>query len=396
MSLDVLLSIAGALLLISVFANRLSGFLGIPGLLLFIGIGMLAGSDGVIGIEFYDAKMTNYIGSVALAFILFAGGMDTHWQNIRPIWFRGGLLATLGVLLTAVFLFLPAYYVLHLDFAVALLLSVIVSSTDAPAVFMIMRQQSRVLPLPVRSLLEFESGSNDPMAVLLSMGALSFLQTPNLDVFILLQSFVTQMLVGVLFGYAFGKIAAHMLHKMCICYFGLYTVYSVGVVLLVYGITQLAGGNGFLSVYICGIVIGNSPFAFRRGLIRFHDSLSWIMQVGMFLLLGLLVNPGELPMVMPLGILSAFFLIFFSRPAAVFICLYKSNFTLREKFFMSWAGLKGAVPIILATYPLIIGFPDSQFLFNLIFFLVILSVLLQGKTLAYLGSHLGLYDKKDE
>ena len=304
--------------------------------------------------------------------------------------FGGCVRAAVGVVLTALFLFGAAYGILRFDLAVALLLSVIVSSTDAPAVFMIMRTQKTRLRGSLRPLLEFESGSNDPMAVLLSLGALAFLQNSAFDAAALLKMFGLQLALGLALGFVLGKLALVLLQKVCICYFGLYTVFGVGLVLLLFGLVQLLGGNGFLAVYVSGIVVGNSPFIYRRNLIRFHDSLSWIMQVGMFLLLGLLVNPHELLSVMPAGLAAAFFLIFTARPAAVFICLYRSGFGFREKLFISWAGLKGAVPIILATYPLMIGFPDSQFLFNLIFFLVISSVLLQGKTLAWLAVRLRL------
>lgn len=387
------MAVAGALLLVSVFANRISVFFGIPGLLIFIGIGMLAGSDGIVRIQFYDARMTNYIGTVALAFILFAGGLDTRWRDVRPVLAGGSLLATLGVVLTALFLFLPAYYVLRLELPVALLLGVIVSSTDAPAVFMIMRTQKAELRDNLRPLLEFESAGNDPMAVLLSLGALAWLQNSGFAAAGLVKLFALQLVVGFAAGCGLGWLAGLLLKKICICYFGLYTVFGVGFVLLTFGVAQLLGGSGFLAVYVAGIIIGNRPFMYRRNLIRFHDSLAWIAQVGMFLLLGLLVNPSELPSVMPIGLLAAFFLIFFSRPAAVFVCLWHSRFRWKEKLFVGWAGLKGAVPIILATYPLMIGFPDSQYLFNLIFFLVIGSVLLQGKTLPWLAARLDLYRK---
>lgn len=391
--IETLMAVAGALLLVSVFANRISVFFGIPGLLIFIGIGMLAGSDGIVRIQFYDARMTNYIGTVALAFILFAGGLDTRWRDVRPVLAGGSLLATLGVVLTALFLFLPAYYVLRLELPVALLLGVIVSSTDAPAVFMIMRTQKAELRDNLRPLLEFESAGNDPMAVLLSLGALAWLQNSGFAAAGLVKLFALQLVVGFAAGCGLGWLAGLLLKKICICYFGLYTVFGVGFVLLTFGVAQLLGGSGFLAVYVAGIIIGNQPFMYRRNLIRFHDSLAWIAQVGMFLLLGLLVNPSELPSVMPIGLLAAFFLIFFSRPAAVFVCLWHSRFRWKEKLFVGWAGLKGAVPIILATYPLMIGFPDSQYLFNLIFFLVIGSVLLQGKTLPWLAARLDLYRK---
>lgn len=391
MTLDVLMGISGLLLLLCVFANRISDRFGIPALLLFLAMGMLAGSDGIGGIQFYDAKLSNYTGTVALSFILFSGGMETHWSEVRPIIGRGSILSTLGVFLTALFLYIGSYYVLRLPFEVSLLLSVIVSSTDAPAVFAIMRSQKSELQPGLKPILEFESGSNDPMAVLLSMGAITLLSNPHFDIGEILQIFFWQMLLGLAVGVLAGKLAGYILKRWSLIYAGLYPVFGIGLVLLTFSVTQLIKGNGFLSVYICGIVLGNTGFMYRRQLIRFQDSLAWIMQIGMFLILGLLVNPHELGSVMVTSLGCAVILMFIARPLAVFLCLIHSNFNFREKIFISWAGLKGAVPIILATYPMMIKFPNSQFLFNLIFFLVIISVLFQGKTLPLLAKWLKLY-----
>lgn len=390
MNLDLLMGIAGFLLIISVFANRISDRFGIPGLLLFLGIGMLAGTDGVGKIQFSDARLSNYIGTVALAFILFSGGLETKWKEVRPILFRGSLLSTFGVFMTALFLFICAYYIINLSFEVSLLLSVIVSSTDAPAVFAIMRSSSLHLKPGLKPILEFESGSNDPMAVLLSMGAITILTNDNFSASTMFTDFVLEMSIGLLIGAVFGFAIGKFLKKWCLCYQGLYPVFGVGIVLLTFSLTQLLKGNGFLAVYLCGIILGNTGFMYRRHLIRFQDSLAWIMQISMFLILGLLVNPHEFNGIMLASLACSLALMFIARPCAVFLCLFKSQYTLNEKIFISWAGLKGAVPIILATYPLMVKFPNSQFLFNLIFFLVIISVLFQGKTLPILAKWLKL------
>jgi len=394
MQLESLMVLVGIMLLASVFANRLSVILGIPGLLLFICIGMLAGNDGIGAIQFYNSEATNQFGMIALAFILFSGGLDTRWESVRPVLFRGTLLATAGVMLTALFLFVCAYYVLAMPLEAALLLSVIVSSTDAPAVFMIMKNQRYPLRGSLRPLLEFESGSNDPMAVLLSIMAMRLLETDQVAWPEVFKIFSMQLGIGVFMGIGVGKVAVYILRRYCIGNFGLYTVFGIAVVLLGFGFTQLLGGSGFLAVYICGIVLRNSPFLYRRSLIRFHDSVAWIMQIFIFLLLGLLVNPNELPGVFPVSVGCAFSMIFIARPLAVYICLIRSKYNFKEKFFISWAGLKGAVPIILATYPLMMGFPNAQFLFNLIFFLVLISVLLQGKLLNFWAEKLNLYKNK--
>lgn len=390
MNINIYLAVAGVLLLLCVFANKLSDRFGIPSLLLFLALGMLAGVDGPGGINFQDSRLTNYVGTLALIFILFNGGLFTNWTSVKSELFRGALLATAGVFLTALFLFLGAYYLVHLPFEIALLLSAIVSSTDAPAVFAIMRTSKLHLPHRLKSLLEFESASNDPMAVFLSMAAIAYLTKPDIDMDELLIFFIRQMAIGIIFGLLLGRLAVYILQKARFPYAGLYPVYGVSVVFLIYSLTQLAGGSGFLAVYIGGIIVGNSAFLYRRHLIRFNDSMAWIMQIGMFLILGLLVNPRELASVIPAGLACTILLMFIARPLAVFACLYKSRFSMEEQTLIGWAGLKGAVPIILATYPLMEKIPNAQYIFNLIFFLVIISVLFQGKTLPWLATRLQL------
>lgn len=382
MTLEIFLAVIGILLLLCVFANRISSQFGIPSLLIFLAVGMMAGSDGA-GIEFYSAQISNYIGSVALAFILFAGGLETQWKSVRPIVFRGVILSTLGVFLTAFFLFFFACYLLRLDFTTALLLSVIVSSTDAPAVFNILRSSNLYLnDDKLKSVLEFESGSNDPMAVILSLSAITMLTTHQLSIETSLKIFILQMGVGFFAGLVFAQLALAVLKKYSFVYQGLYPVFGVSVVCLTFSLTQLSGGNGYLALYICGMVLGNSSYPYRNPFIQFQDALAWVLQIAMFLTLGLLVNPSELAEVFWVSLGASVCLMFFARPLAVFLCLIKSGYSRSEKLFISWAGLKGAVPIILATYPLIAEIPNARYLFNLIFFLVIISVLFQGRTLA--------------
>lgn len=395
MRIEIFLAVAGLLMLLCVFANKVSDRFGIPSLLLFLAMGMLAGSDGIGGIRFQDARLTNYIGTVALSFILFSGGLDTKWSNVKPVIYPGCILSTLGVLLTALFLYLFTHYILMLPYDMALLLSVIVSSTDAPAVFAILRLQKIKIKDSLKSTLEFESGSNDPMAVFLSMAAIGVLAAGETHWGDLIRLFFLQMSLGTLLGLLAGKAAATFLRRWNLSYKGLYPVFGISVVFLSFSITQLLNGNGFLAVYLCGIVMGNTPFIARRQTIRFNDALAWIMQISMFLILGLLVNPHELKSVAVISFACTLLLMFVARPLAVFICLIGSRFNFKEKLLISWAGLKGAVPIILATYPLMQGFPNSQFLFNLIFFLVIISVLLQGKSLPWLARRLKL-EKKDD
>lgn len=390
MKIEIFLIIIGALLLLCVFANKISDRFGIPSLLFFLGMGMLAGSDGIGQINFHDAVITNHIGTVALAFILFSGGLLTKWSAIRPIINRGIILATLGVLITASLVGAFSFYALHLPLSIAVLLGAIISSTDAPAVFSILRDSKFNLKPHLQSLLEFESGSNDPMAVFLLIASIAFITNPERSLTQMSLFFLQQIIFGGILGLAFGKLASAVLGRWCLPYPGLYPVYGIGIVLLIFNLTQILNGSGFLAVYIAGIILGNSKYLYRRHFIRFNDSLAWIMQIGMFLILGLLVNPSELPSVMLTGSLCTLFMIFIARPIAIFICLCNSEYSFKEQLLVSWAGFKGAVPIILATYPLMKGMPQSQYLFNLIFFLVLISVLFQGQTISFLARKLNL------
>ena len=391
MELEILMALGGLLLLMCVFANRISSKLGIPSLLVFLAVGMIAGSDGA-GIQFYSAKLSNYIGSFALAFILFAGGLETNWASIKSVLGRGTLLATGGVALTAAIMFFLSYYLLGMPLPIALLLSVILSSTDAPAVFNILRTNGLYLNnQKLKSLLEYESGSNDPMAVILSVGAITFLTAEgDFSVSYLLFMLFLQMGLGVALGYGLGVCALALLKKFSFVYQGLYPVFGVSVVCLIFSLTQLVGGSGYLAIYIAGIVLGNTSYPYKNPFVQFQSALSWVMQILMFLTLGLFVNPKELGAVFSTALSATVCLVMIARPLVVFLCLAKSEYSRGEKLFVSWAGLKGAVPIILATYPLMNGIEGAQYLFNVIFFLVIVSVLLQGQTLASLARFLEL------
>jgi potassium/hydrogen antiporter len=381
-SIDQILVLAGGLLLAAVFASKASSRLGIPSLLVFLVIGMLAGEDGPGGIPFDDAKLTQSLGVVALALILFAGGLDTHWATVsRQLW-RGLSLATVGVLATAGLTGVFAAQVLGLSWLEGLLLGAIVSSTDAAAVFSVLRSRGANLKGGIQPLLELESGSNDPMAVFLTVALIRLLQEPGLSPWSLTGAFFLQMSVGLALGLAFGKASVWVLNRIRLETEGLYPVITVGVAFLTYGLTAEIGGGGFLAVYVAGIVMGREEFIHKRSLLRFHDGLAWIMQIVMFLALGLLVFPSRLPQIAAASLLIAAFLVFVARPVSVFLGLSLSRNTLREKSMIAWVGLRGAVPIILATFPQIAGVPKAHLFFDVVFFIVLTSVLLQGTTLA--------------
>lgn len=373
--------VVALLLLAALGASKLSTRLGVPGLLLFLAIGMLAGSDGPGGIWFDDARLSQSIGAIALAFILFSGGLETNQQAIRPVLWQGLSLSTLGVALTAALIGTFAHFVLRTTWLEGLLLGAIVSSTDAAAVFSILRSKSVSMKGRTQPLLEFESGSNDPMAVLLTVGLIQAITQPDTGPLGFLLLLVLQLTIGALAGYAAGRASLWALNRFRLESDGLYPVFTIAVVLLTYSGASLLQGNGFLAVYLGGIVLGNGEFLHRRSLVRFHDGLAWLMQITMFLVLGLLVFPSQLVPVAPSALFLALFLIFIARPVAVMIALARAQLRLRQKLLIGWVGLRGSVPIILATFPLLAGLPVAPMLFNVVFFIVLTSVLLQGTTI---------------
>lgn len=390
MVIERVLLIAAVLLLVSVLASKASGRLGVPALVIFIGIGMLAGSDGIGGIYFDDAFLAQFVGVMALAFILFAGGLDTDWKMVRPVLSRAVLLATLGVVISAGVMGLFAWQVLGFSLLEGMLLGAIVSSTDAAAVFTAMRARQMRLKGNVEPLLELESGSNDPMAVFLTMGLTLLIVTPGASVAGLAPQFVWQMGAGVALGLMFGWMAVQVINRVRLQVDGLYVVLTIATLLMAYAGTAMLGGNGFLAVYIAGIFMGQNNFVHKRSLMHFHDGLAWLMQIAMFLTLGLLVFPSQLGAVAGPAIAAALMLVFVARPIAVFVCLAFSTFNWREKVLISWVGLRGAVPIILATFPLLAGVPQANAIFNHVFFIVLFSVLLQGTTISFVARWLGL------
>ncbi|MEX2430998.1 MAG: potassium/proton antiporter [Dehalococcoidia bacterium] len=393
---EVVLIAVATLLLLGVFASKASHKLGVPALLLFLGIGMLAGSEGIGGIEFDDVRTAQLLGIVALAYILFAGGLDTQWEGIRPILSEGIGLATVGVVLTAVGVGLAASWLLGLSLLEGLLLGSIVSSTDAPAVFGLLRSKRLHLRGRLKPLLELESGSNDPMAVLLTLGFITLLTAPDPGPLGLGVFFVLQAVVGAGVGLGVGRLLVMVLNRLHLEYDGLYPVLTLSGVLLIYaGATQL-GGSGFLAVYLAGLIMGKSQFVHKRSLLRFHDGIAWLMQIAMFLTLGLLVFPSQLLPVALSGFILSLLLIFIARPLAVYVTLFFSKMPLNEKAFVSWVGLKGAVPIIIATFPLLDGVPQADAMFNIVFFVVLTSVLIQGTSIPLVARFLRVEEKPEE
>ncbi len=382
---ELILLIAAILLIISIAATRFSSRLGVPALLLFLAIGILAGSEGPGTIFFDNPWVAQLVGVVALVFILFSGGLDTDWQRIRPVLGQGLMLANVGVLLSAALVGAFAVWVLGFTLIEGLLLGAIISSTDAAAVFAVLRTRNVHLRGNLEPLIEFESGSNDPIAVFLTLGMIGLLVDPSASPFDLIPSFVLQMVLGVLCGVLMGRSMTWALNYARLQQEGLYAVLTLGMVLLIYSLTTVLGGNGFLAVYLAGITLGNSAFVHKRSIIRFHEGIAWLMQISMFLTLGLLVFPSQLVPVMGMGVMLALFLVLVARPLSVLIALAWTKLTVADKLMVSWAGLRGAVPIVLSTFLLLAGVPSANQFFNLVFFAVVVSVLLQGTSIGWIA-----------
>ncbi|TGN20856.1 potassium/proton antiporter [Leptospira idonii] len=379
-----------SLIIISIGLLRVSTKFGVPSLIIFLTIGMLAGSDGILGIPFTDADLAQKVGSIALAFILFSGGLETDWSKVRPILWKGISLGTIGVLLTCLIVGSFTVYVLKFPPVVGFLLGAIVSSTDAAAVFNVLRTNKTGMKKELTSLLEFESGSNDPLAVLLTTTILGFVGSTSPNMIDIAKEIGQQFSLGIILGVVFGYLIYRGMNRIKLDYEGLYPVLLSASILFVYSATQLVGGNPFLAVYIAGMVLGNRSFVHKRSNVRFMDGIAWLMQIIMFLTLGLLVFPSKIPAVIGIGIAFSVFIMVVARPVAVFLTLLGTKIPWKEKALISWVGLRGAAPIILATFPFAKQLPESEMIFNLVFFTVITSLVLQGSTIPIVVRFLGL------
>lgn len=393
MDLNILYLALSLLIVISIFVIRLSNNLGVPILLLFLGMGMLAGSEGPGGIYFDDSKLAQNIGITALIIILFSGGMDTKWSHVKSVVAPALSLATIGVIITAGLVGLFTNYFLKIPISISLLIGAIVASTDSAAVFSIIGARKIRVKGKLTPLLELESGSNDPMAVFLTVSMIELITNPEPSYELLGVSFVLEMVVGIAVGLGIGKLIIFSLNRLKIPIEGLYPVFILASAFLVYSLTVVCQGSGFLAVYVAGLVVGSENFVHKKNIFRFFDGMAWIGQVIMFLTLGLLVFPSQILPAFKTELLISLFLIFIARPISVFIALIPFKFSLNEKLFVSWVGLRGAVPIILATFPLIAGIPEAKLIFNAVFFIVLTSALLQGWTIPWVLDKLKLKDE---
>ncbi|WP_295915601.1 potassium/proton antiporter [uncultured Alistipes sp.] len=396
--------LVGALLLfVAVMAGKVAYRFGAPALLLFLGVGMLFGLNFI---SFRSVEMTQFVGMIALCIILFTGGMDTKFSEIKPIIGPGVVLATAGVVMTAFvlagFVWLVAPWLgVEMPFALALLLASTMSSTDSASVFSILRSKKQGLKQNLRPLLELESGSNDPMAYMMTILLISVVANTSgsTGLGMSVVFFVVQMVVGAVSGYLIGRLAVWTINRIKLANHSLYSVLLLAFIFFSFAFTDLIKGNGYLAVYLSGLVIGNHKLEQKRSLTVFFDGFTWLMQIVMFLTLGLFVNSDELlqPEVLLLGGLVGAFMILVARPLTVFACLLPfRKFTTKARLYVSWVGLRGAVPILFAIYPLMANVENAGLLFNVVFLGTIISLLVQGTTVSGMANLLGLaYEERE-
>lgn len=395
LTIENILLVGSVLLFISIIAGKTSYKFGVPTLVLFLGIGMLAGEDGIGGITFDNPQIAQLIGIISLNFILFSGGLDTDWKAVKPVLKEGIALSTIGVLLTALGLGIFVFYVTDFTIYESLLLGSIVSSTDAAAVFSILRSKNLALKTNLRPTLEMESGSNDPMAYVLTIAFLGLVVNQGQGVGSMVPLFLQQMILGGIAGFGFGKLSKLIINKIRLDFEGLYPVLVITLMFITFSATDFVGGNGFLAIYICAVYLGNQYLIHKKTILKMFDGLAWLMQIVLFLTLGLLVTPSDMAPVIGIGLVISLFLMFVARPIGVFISLIPFKMKLRRRFYISWVGLRGAVPIVFATYPLLAGIDKASMIFNIVFFISLTSILIQGTTLSVVAKwlHVGLPEK---
>jgi cell volume regulation protein A len=385
-----ILLVGSILLFISLVAGKTSYKLGIPVLLLFLGIGMMAGSEGIGGINFDNPEIAQFIGVIALNFILFSGGFETSWESVKPVIWQGVTLSTFGVLLTAGTVGVFVWAITDFTIYEGLLLGSIVSSTDSAAVFSILRSKNVALKGNLRPLLELESGSNDPMAYVLTITFTGLVVNQESTLLQAIPALFWQLVLGGILGLLFGRLSKWLINNIRLDFEGLYIVLVIAIMMFSFAATDFIGGNGFLAVYLCALYLGNQDLIHKKKILKSFDSYAWLMQIVLFLTLGLLVFPSRIIPVIFLGLMISAFLIVIGRPLSVYISLHLFNVHNRNKLFISLIGLRGAVPIVFATYPLLAGAEKADMIFNIVFFISLTSVLIQGTSLPIVAKWLHL------
>lgn len=385
-----LMIICGLVLLICITSSKVLYKFGVPMLLIFIILGMLFGSDGVVGIYFDNYKLTRELCSFGLVFIMFYGGFGTNWKEAKVVARESILMSTFGVIITSGLTGLFCYFVLKTSLLEGMLIGSIVGSTDAASVFSILRSQKLNLKGEIASILEVESGSNDPIAYMLTLIVLTLMNNGGISSIVPIV--ISQITFGLLIGVILSKITVYIMRNANFEVDGFYTIFITAIAILSYALSEWVGGNGYLSVYIAGIIIGNSKIPHKRSLVHFFDGVSWIMQIMLFFVLGLLAFPSELPSVIGSSILISVFMIIIARPIATFGVLSWFKIPFKQQLFVSWVGLRGAASIVFAIYAITSGIPLENDIFHIIFFIALLSVAIQGTLIPKVARKLDLVD----
>jgi potassium/hydrogen antiporter len=383
-----LILVGGALLALGIAAALVADRVQVPGLLLFLGLGMLVGSEGVGGVEFDDAELTRTLGTIGLVLILFEGGLSAGWREIRPVLPTAISLATVGTILTAVIAGFAAAWILDLGTLEGMILGAAIAATDSAAIFAVLRGST--MRRRLARTLEGESGMNDPVALLLVTGFIAWIEEPAYGLPDMAFELVGKLALGAVLGTLIGLGARWTFRKLDYPTQGLYPVASIATAALAYGLTEVVHGSGFLAVYLTALTLGSGQVPGQRTIVAFHQGLGWVSQIALFFLLGLLVFPSQLIDVAGEGLLISAVLIFIARPVAALVASLTERFSIRERLMLGWAGLRGAIPIWLATFPVIAGVEGSGEIFNIIFFVVVTSTLVQGATFEPLARRLGL------
>ena len=385
--------ICGLVLLISITSTKILYKFGVPILLIFIMLGMLFGSDGIVGIYFNDYQLTNKIATVALIFIMFFGGFGTNWSMAKPVAIPSILLSTLGVVFTAGLTGVFCFLVFKTTLLEGLLIGSIVGSTDAASVFAILRSQRLNLKGSIASMLELESGSNDPCAYMLTTIVLGIMSNSNNgNIFIMVLS---QILLGGMVAVVLAKLSIYLLRHFKFEIEGFYPIFMTAIAVLAYSLSEYLGGNGYLCVYITGIIIGNAKIPHKKSIFQFLDGISWLMQIMLFFLLGLLAFPSKIPLVIGKGILISIFMILVARPVAIFSILYWFKVPIKQQIFIAWVGIRGAASIVFAIFAETYGVSMNNDIFHIIFFIALFSVVVQGTITPKLAKKLDLIDNEE-
>ncbi|GHU53940.1 potassium/proton antiporter [Clostridia bacterium] len=389
------LVVGGVLAVLSIFSSKLLYKFGVPTLLLFLAVGMIVGEEGPFGLRFADADTAKQICTVGLVFILFYGGFGMRWETAKPVALKAGLLATVGVFLTALVTGILASYILETSLINGMLFGAVIASTDAASVFSILRTKKLNLKHGLSPLLEMESGSNDPMSYMLTIILITIAGGEAMSPLTIAKTLFLQFFFAVLMAVLLYKVSIYILKKLELEVDGLYPILVAGLVVICYAATELIGGNGYLAVYILGVALGNARFSHRRSIVHFFDGISWLVQIAIFFTLGLLVAPSTMLSHALPGLLCVFAVVFVARPIAVFAILTPFKVDMKSQILTMWSGLRGVASIVFATFILAAGLPIADEIFNIVFFLCLVSILFQGALIPAFAKKLDLVDNEE-